>query len=82
MKKHNKSVEIKRNLLKLSFGDNRKEWEGLTDDRCIFCNIYDMLIESLEEMENVESNFVWCAFNEKFNEEFKTLKKIKQRFSK
>lgn len=75
-----KSAETKKELLKLEFGKERKAWDGEKDDRGVFCNIYDMLMEALDDMKSVENSFIWVAFNNKFREEEKTLKEIKKRF--
>lgn len=77
-----KRVGIKRGRLKLSFEKERNEYEKYTDDRRVFCNIYDMIMESLDVMETVDNDYIWCAFYEKYNEDFATLKEIKERFQK
>lgn len=78
-----KSADTKRKLLKLNFWKKRKEFEQFSnDDRRVFCNVYDMLMESLEVMESVENNYIWVAFNKKFRIDFEELKEIDSRFSK
>lgn len=76
------SANAKRTLLRYYFGKKREEYKGFTDDRQVFCNIYDMLMQSLDEMEKVENNYIWVAFNKAYREDFNTLKEIDNYFSK
>lgn len=75
-----KSSKIKKRYLKLSFGKEREEYKNQTDDRGLFCNTYDILMEACEAMSNVENNTIWVAFNRYFRQEVETLEEIKQRF--
>lgn len=81
MEKTKKDVNNYRDYLRLSFGKQYKIWLKCADDRKLFCNIYETLMESLDEMENVSNNLVWVAYHEKFREEYQMLKNIKERFS-
>lgn len=77
-----KSANIKIECLKLNFEKQYKEWRtaGFKDDRWLFCNIYDLLMEATEAMRSVNSNYVWCAFNHEFSKDYDTLVAIKNRF--
>lgn len=51
-------------LLALMYGRYYEAWKDIkTDDRLIFCNTYKMLFEALDEMDNVNSTYIWVAFN-------------------
>lgn len=71
-----KSVYKKERFLRVSFGYYYEIYKNYGDDRYLFCKIYDMLLEALEEMKNVRNLFIWCAFNDSFKEEVKTLQEI------
>lgn len=75
------AADIKRKLLKLDFQDLRATWEGYHDDRRIFCNLYDMLMAALDEMESVTSNLIWVAFNHQFKEDYEMLGRIRDNFA-
>ena len=75
------AMDTKIKLLNLRYGKYRKAWEGTSDDRKVFCNIYDMLVEACECMKSVRNNLIHVAFNRQFKEEEETLKEILQRFT-
>lgn len=76
----NESATNKISLLRVKYKKYRAEWENQDDDRRVFCNIYDMLIEACEDMKHVTNNFIWIAFNRRYNEELQTLDEILARF--
>lgn len=75
-----KSADLKRKHLKLNFKKFREQFDGFKDDRLIFCNTYDVLMEALNVMETVDNNLIWVAFNDKYKEEFEILEEIGERF--
>ena len=76
-----KSYEVKMNLLKNVYGKKYHEWNGkYKDDRQLYCNLYEMLVEALETMKNIKNNFIWCAFNKEFKEELRIMHDIEERF--
>ena len=77
-----KRVNNKIECLKLNFEKQYRAWkqQGVTDDRSLFCNVYDLLMEATEAMRSVDNSYVWCAFNHEFNKDYGTLKEIKDRF--
>ena len=76
------SIGIKKNLLKTNYSEQREEWKGVCyDDRRLYCDIFDMLTEALDDMQGVENNWVWAAFNEQFSKELKMLDQIKTNFA-
>lgn len=75
------AMDTKIKLLNLRYGKCRKAWESTSDDRKVFCNIYDMLVEACECMKSVSNNLIHVAFNRQFKEEEETLKEILLRFT-
>lgn len=76
----NKSAELKRNLLRIEFRKERATWGEYKDDRKLFCNTYDMLMESLDVIETINNHLIWVGFNRQFSEEYSLLKKIHTKF--
>jgi hypothetical protein len=67
-------------IIKMSFmrdfKDTLKQCEGYLDDRGLFKNWYNQLLEAIEEFYRYEikSPIIRIAFNDKFDKEFKELK--------
>lgn len=80
MKDSKKSADIKRQHLSFQFGKLRNQFECFNDDRKVFCNIYDMLMEAIDAMAIVENNLIWVAFNNEYRKEYSTLQSIADRF--
>lgn len=80
MKDSEKSAELKRNILRLNFGKMRKQFDCFDDDRKVFCNTYDMLMEAINAMETIENNLIWIAFNNQYHKEYSELQSIADRF--
>lgn len=82
--KLNNSATLKLRVLTSKYSDYRKFYEEVkdkyNDDRRVFQNIYEQLLEALEVMGTIENTMIWVAFNEKFNEELKTLDSIIEKF--
>lgn len=77
-----KSAELKQKLLKWTFGEFREAWEGQhQDDRSLMMGCYDQLMEATEAMKKMDNNFVWCAFNHRFNERWNMMAEIVERFT-
>lgn len=72
-------VEGKKWCLNNYFGKTYKDYKNgnLCGDRRLFLNIYDQLIEALDEMSKIENSFIWDAFNESYQRETTLLDKIK-----
>ncbi len=75
------AMDTKIKLMELRYGKYRKAWEDTSDDRKIFCNTYDMLIEACECMKSVRNTLIHVVFNRQFNDEEKTLEEILQQFT-
>lgn len=81
----NKGAELKIRLLTANYSDYAKkyvEWKDkYHDDRRLYQNMYEYIIETLEVMGEIENNYIWAAFNEKFHKDLETMDKIIERFS-
>lgn len=73
------SYEVKKRFLKF-YKKKAEEWKNEHDDRKVFSNIYYILDEALEEMKNIENNYIWCAFNKRFSDDIETLNDIENKF--
>lgn len=80
----NKSAELKLQLLTSKYSQYSKFYQQIkdkyTDDRRLFQNMYEQLLESLEVMGNIENSYIWVAFNEQFNKDLKQMDEIITRF--
>lgn len=75
-----KSANLKIELLKINYKKYREAWKDEQDDRLVFCNTYDMILEACEAMRSVTNNFIWVAFNKHYCEEEQLLKSIIEHF--
>lgn len=82
----NKSAELKLRLLTSKYSQYNRFYQQIkdkyTDDRRLFQNMYEKLLEAVCFMGGVENNFVWVAFNEQFNKDLKQMDEIIARFEK
>lgn len=80
----NKSAELKLQLLTSKHSQYNKFYlqikDKYTDDRRLFQNMYENLVEAVYFMGGVENNFVWVAFNEQFNKDLEQMDEIITRF--
>lgn len=76
-----KSANLKIELLKINYKKYRETWKDEQDDRLVFCNTYDMILEACEAMKSVTNNFIWVAFNEHYREEEQLLNDIIKHFN-
>lgn len=76
------SSTVKREFLTFLYGGIIKKWkeEGHRDDRGIACNMYDLLIEALEELEGIKNISIVCAFNPYYNTQLTKIGDIVKRF--
>jgi len=65
-------------VFKTDFEKYFVEWNTLdiTDDRILFCKMYNIGLEEYENMKKVKSNFINVAFNEKMEENIQTMHDI------
>lgn len=71
--------------LETHYGKKAQEWEGqYQDDRQLFCNIYNRLINAYQEAakKRIQSNLIWCALHDRRNQAEETLKDIMQFFER
>ena len=73
---------LKQRNLKTEFAEQYSLWReaGYVDDRAIFCNIYEIYLESCEDMKAVENIHIQCAVNARLSDDIQTLRKIYSRF--
>lgn len=80
----NKSAQTKIELLTSKYCGYAKkyvEWKDKHfDDRRLYQNIYESLLEALKEMGKIENSTIWVAFNEQFDKELKQMNKIIAKF--
>lgn len=76
------NAQNKQQLLEWHFGKYRRAWDGEhEDDRGLIAGMYDQMMEALKEMEKVENNFIWVAFNKMFREQERTMCRIIKQFT-
>ena len=74
------SAKAKCNLLTVRYKAHYDKWNTESDDRKLFCNIYEQLSEALNAMSEVENLFVWSAFAKHFTAATKLMDEIAIRF--
>lgn len=77
-----KHWKLKRQNLVRKYGKMYEAWNSLDvfDDRRMFCNIYEMLLEICDTMRSVKSNYVSLAVTKEVNADTKTMDEIIDRF--
>jgi hypothetical protein len=73
-------VERKIKYFKLVTEKYYDKWVNETDDRKLFCNQYELIIEALEDLKNVNSILLLSSFNIEFSERLKEMEQIIKRF--
>ena len=68
--------------IKDCYGDVIAEYEGFTDDRRLYCNTYNMLIEAIESLQDDPNVVVRCAMNNYINDELQMMARIKEHFTR
>ena len=80
----NRDAETKIKLLTANYSDYAKkyvEWKDkYHDDRRLYQNMYESMIESLKIMGEIENNYIWVAFNHEFRKDLETMNSIIKRF--
>ena len=63
--------------LKMHYGKKAEIWKDVTtDDRLVYCNLYQMMIEALESLPDEPNNYVCVALNKKMEKDCSTLTSI------
>ena len=74
-------AERLRSDLELMYGDLYTEWNGkYHDDRQIYCNIYNQMMEALEALNGMANVYVWVAVRHEMNRDEKVMREIEQKF--
>lgn len=74
--KSKRMARIRIKVLKNKYLSFREKWDNESDDRGLFCNMFDRLLEAEESMIGVKNNSVWCAWAHAAEEDEKTLDEI------
>lgn len=72
--------ELKAMVLINKYGEFAEKYADCTDDRRVFVNVLDMMLEGCKAMESIENNFVCVAFNNECSEQCKMLNRIVKHF--
>ena len=59
---------------------NAEAWKDAYDDRRIYSNTYYMLVEAVEEMKQIENQYILYAFYKQFTKDKSMLDDIEKRF--
>ena len=59
---------------------NAEAWKDSYDDRRIYSNTYYMLVEAVEEMKQIENQYILYAFYKQFTKDKSMLDAIEKRF--
>jgi len=74
-------MELKIKVHKNRYEKKYNEWVGkYFNDKQLFCNIYEILIEEMEKMKKVNSDYIGVAFNRLVAEDQETMDRIMKRF--
>ena len=46
------------------FKEHYEEWKGMGDDRGLFCRMFEIIHEEMQNIRKVKSNFILCAFSD------------------
>lgn len=72
--------EHKLNYMQFMYGDKIAEYEHCKDDRRVYFNIYNMIIEALNDLPDEPNKYICVAMNHKIDEDKKTLDRIRLHF--
>lgn len=75
-------TEAKKSYVELMFGDFVRDFKlaGFTDDREIVVNLYEMIMEALDSLDENPINYVRCAMNKAIRKDLETMAGILDRF--
>lgn len=75
--------EKKLDYMTFIYGDYAKKYDNeYGDDRQLFVNMYNMIIEALGSLEDEPNLFVKCAVDKEINEYLKTMDRIARHFDR
>ena len=73
--------EAKIDYLEFFFKKDAERWEPMSDDRRLFHNMYNQIMEAINSLPNKPNNYVCVALNRLIGEDIKTMKEIQERFN-
>ena len=68
--------DIRKRVLMDEYEEYVTAWDGLTNDKELFCRLYNILLSENENMKGVKSNYINVAFILKFEEDCQRLNRI------
>lgn len=69
--------DIKLSFLKGKYQKHADKWQNIkSDDRGVFCNIYNMIIKAIESLPDEPDNYVAVAMNHEINHDRETMDEI------
>lgn len=76
-------VNNKRSWLRFTYGDYVRQWEGIfNDDRQLFCNMYNQILDAIDDLEFCKNPIMFCAFNDYVKKDYEVMNRIIERFKK
>lgn len=74
-------MQKKIDYFKLFYEDTYKGWhEKHVDDRQLFCNMYEQILEALESVKEIDNAYIKVAINHKLKKDSEILDNIMSRF--
>lgn len=74
------SYKQKAKVLTYKYGQFAKKCADCTDDRKLFVNVLNIMLESCKTMESMDNNFVCVAFNNECKKQCEMLDRIVKHF--
>ena len=76
-KEQERSMTLKARVFKNKYEAYYNRWNGVrSDDRGLFCRLYEIVIEEMENMKKIKSNYINVAFNRSVEKESETMDDI------
>lgn len=73
--------ERKLDNIKFFYGDLAEKYDnGYGDDRQVFVNLYNMIIEAIESLPDEPNNYICCAVNHSIHDDCKIMDRISNYF--
>lgn len=67
-------------FVKHFYGDKVEAWKDEHDDRRLYVNIYNMIIEALETLPEEPNNYICVAINREIAKDRETMDEIREHF--
>ena len=62
--------------IKVLYGEWYEKYKGEKDDRGLYCNTYQMILEALASLPEEPDNYVCVAMNNEINKDLATMQRI------